>query len=85
MTRDYYDLDGFVYDPRFLSVFCDNIQTELAAYRGKLHILDYRLADHMHPANTPKVKPDALYRKNESVAIWKHDEDLYRQLKSEIR
>lgn len=81
MTRRYYDLDGHVYDPRFKSVYCDNLQTDLSVHRGELRIMDYRLADHIHPANVQGMRPDALYRRNESIAIWKEDEATYKRLK----
>lgn len=84
MDRAYYDRDGFVYDPRFTSVFCDNLQTDLARNRGRLVFIDAVLADHRHPANYTDVKKDALYAKNETQAIWDRDEAMYRKLKVEM-
>ena len=80
MDRTYYDRDGFIYDPRFKSVYCDDLQTDFAKQRGRFVTIDTTIAHHMHPANTHEVKPDALYRMNETPAIWKADEALYREL-----
>ena len=35
MGKEYFDRDGFIYDERFESVFCDNLQMDLAKARGK--------------------------------------------------
>ncbi len=85
MDRAYYDRDGHVYDPRFESVFCDNLQTDLARKRGRLVFIDAVLADHRHPANYTEVKKDALYMKNETQAIWDRDEATYRKLIVELQ
>lgn len=84
MTRAYYDRDGHVYDPRFTSVFCDNLQTDLARKRGRLVFIDTLLAEHRHPANVTMSK-DALYEKNETPEIWKQDQALFERLKKEIQ
>ena len=80
MDRTYYDRDGHIYDPRFRSVFCDDYATDLAKQRGRFVVVDTTIAHHLHPANVHNVIPDALYRKNETPAIWKADEALYRSL-----
>jgi hypothetical protein len=80
MDRAYYERDGWIYDPRFKSVFCDDLQTDVAHQRERLHYTGICIAHHLHPANVSNVVPDFLYRKNETSAIWKHDEALYRKL-----
>ena len=80
MDKAYYDRDGWVYDPRFKSVFCDDLQTDIANQRERLVMVPLTIAEHRHPANVNNVLPDALYRRNETSEIWKHDEALYRQL-----
>lgn len=80
MDRTYYNRDGFIYDPRFMSVFCDDYATDLAKQRGRFVTIDTVIAHHLHPANDRKVRPDALYKTNETPAIWQADEALYREL-----
>lgn len=84
MDRAYYDRFGFIYDPRFRSVFCDDLQTAIARSNNRLHMVDLVIAHHLHPANVHQMLPDALYRLNESAAIWKADEALYRTLIAEV-
>lgn len=80
MDRAYYDRYGWIYDPRFKSVFCDDLQTDLAKRDGRLVFVDLTIAHHLHPANVNDLVPDALYRRNETTAIWNADERLYRKL-----
>ena len=80
MDKAYYDRDGWIYDPRFKSVFCDDLQTDIANQRERLVMVPLTIAEHRHPANVNNVLPDALYRRNETSEIWKHDEALYRAL-----
>lgn len=81
MDRAYYERDGFIYDPRFTSVFCDDLQTDMARARGRLVFVDAILAEHRHPANITGMEKDDLYKKNETDAIWAKDQALYKKLK----
>lgn len=80
MGRKYYERTGWVYDPRFKSVFCDDLQTRQARDAGKLTYVDHQLFRHAHPANDGKVRPDALHKRNETQAIWDKDKALYNKL-----
>lgn len=80
MGRKFYDRTGFVYDPRFRSVFCDDLQTAMARHLGRLICVAEPLAHHRHPANFSDVKPDALYRRNETPQNWAHDHALFLDL-----
>lgn len=84
MDRAYYQRDSHVYDPRFTSVFCDDLATHLARQRNRLVYVEAVLAEHRHPANFSEVKKDALYLKNETQAIWDKDQALYEQLKEQL-
>ena len=77
MGRKYYDRFGYVYRDCYKSVFADDEQTAVARDMGKLVFFDMVLAEHHHPANFSHVKPDPLYLKNETHAIWKRDEETY--------
>jgi hypothetical protein len=82
MDRTYYDRTGFVYHPSYTSVFPDNEAHDIAFSLGKIVFVNEILARHIHPANVNGMKPDALYRRNETTAIWKKDEANYRHRKS---
>lgn len=73
-----YELDGYIYDPRFKSLWCDNFQTDVwRKQRGKMTFLDMTLFDHQHPA-WGRARWDALYKRNEE--LWMEDEKTYRSL-----
>lgn len=78
MGRKYYDRFRHVYHPSYVSVFADDEQTAIAKAEGRLIFFEDMLAMHQHPANCGDVKPDALYRKNETTAIWRRDEANYK-------
>jgi hypothetical protein len=82
MDRPYYDRTKYIYHPSYLSVWCDNEQTEVAELMGRLYYVETPLAHHRHPSNVHNVKPDALYRKNETDAIWKKDHQNYKNRKA---
>lgn len=82
MGKPYYDRFGYVYNPVYTSVFADDEATAVARMLGKLVYSPLVLAEHRHPANVSTVKPDALYRKNETHAIWAKDEAIYKQRKT---
>lgn len=77
MGNAYYRRTMFVYDPRFKSVFADNLQTDIARMLGKLTKQDHVLMRHAHPANDGTVKADDLHKRNETQANWDHDKAIY--------
>ena len=83
MGRAYYDRTGYIYNPIYRSVFCDDEQTHIAQALGRLVFRDNVLAEHHHPANFSHVKPDALYRRNETTAIWQKDSATYKRRKAQ--
>lgn len=82
MTRVYYDRFGYVYHPDYLSVFCDNEQTDVAQQLGLLKYISTPLAVHVHPANFTGVLKDALYERNETGKIWKRDQSTWKNRKA---
>ena len=50
MGRTYFNRDGFIYNPEYKSLFCDNEQQEVAKLRGCYQFKRTRLFNHMHPA-----------------------------------
>jgi hypothetical protein len=78
---NYYKRDGFIYDPRFKSFYCDNYAFMTAKKRGKLIDLTTNcIIRHEHPAcNHPTSLPqDSLYDRNQKY--WTEDEQLFNEL-----
>jgi hypothetical protein len=75
--RKYFERDGFIYDPRFISLWCDNYAQELARRRGKYFFFDQVIFTHLHPAYG-KAEVDAQYKKTESY--FKRDQAVYNRL-----
>ena len=64
MGRGYFDRFGYVYHPDYLSLWCDNEQTDVAVRDGRMVRSDVVLFRHDHPAwGTGRWDP--LYRHNE--------------------
>ena len=79
--KQYFDRDGFIYDPRFKSFFCDNLAQDVAKARGCYKFIPDVIFDHLH-ASYGKSQSDALYRSNDK--FWRHDEILYKRLIMDI-
>ena len=50
MGREYFNRDGYIYNPEYKSLFCDNEQHMVAQLRGCYQFKRTRLFNHMHPA-----------------------------------
>jgi hypothetical protein len=83
MHRDYLDLDGWIYNPEFDSVYADNFQQDLAKRRNKYKFVDKRILDHRHN-RWGYGKPDALLQKTESADVYKKDRATYLRLLKEL-
>lgn len=49
MDRSYYNIDGWVYNPIYFSVFADNEQMQMAQKRGRYKFVNERKITHKHP------------------------------------
>lgn len=74
MGRRLYDQFGHVYNPRYISLFCDQEQTELLTEMSRIVYVGERLIEHRHHV-TGKSQKDALYNKND--AFWNVDKATY--------
>lgn len=83
MGRRYYDQFGYVYNPAYKSVFCDDEHTEVARAMGRLVYVDDVIIEHRHPASSPTVKKDALYTRND--ALWDADAETCKRRRSTVR
>jgi hypothetical protein len=76
--RRWYDRFGYVYEPEYTSLFCDQEQTELWKAMGHLAYVDEVIVEHRHwVAGAPK---DALYEKNDKY--WEQDKAVYENRKA---
>jgi hypothetical protein len=81
LGRKYFERDGFIYDPRFKSYFCDNLAQDIAKARGKYKYVPDIIFDHLHPGYG-KGENDAQYKANDKN--WNRDAMLYKNLKRKI-
>lgn len=75
----YYSRFGYIYNPQYKSVFCDNEFMEEANRLGRQVYFDEVLIRHEHPANNSSVSTDRLY--NENDKFWDLDKKLYNSRK----
>lgn len=76
--KDFYNRFGFVYDPQFKSVFCDNLVQDVAKRMFKYHYLPLPgIILHLNPAygHLPK---DQMFLEQQSY--WQQDSDLYNNI-----
>lgn len=82
LGRKYYERFNYVYHPSYVSLFCDNEQTDVAKRLNKYIYLgdDKLLFKHFHPA-WGHGKMDDLYRRNEARHLWLTDEKNFYERK----
>jgi len=80
MGKDYYNRDGYIYNPVYKSLFCDNEQMEVAQMRGRYKYIKKRLFNHNNPMHGLAEK-DALHLK--TIADHKEDKATFEKRKAE--
>lgn len=80
MDWDYYQLDGYIYNPKYKSFFCDNEAFDVAKKRGKYVRIEQQLFSHDHPMWSKDFPVDKLYQKNN--VFWREDKATYEKNKS---
>lgn len=76
--KDYFNRFGFIYDPRFKSLFCDNLVMDIAQKLGKYQFVDCPgMLFHEHPSYG-HTQFDEQYK--EQQALWGEDETLYNEI-----
>lgn len=73
--KAYYDRYGYVYHPEYISLWCDNEQTEVGLRDGKLKKCQGEIFRNESPDWGGSHKVDTLYRKNNS--FFKIDEATF--------
>lgn len=79
MDRAFYDRFGYIYNPEYKSLFCDNEQTDVAKRIGAYKLVAEDIFTHMHPAHG-LAKMDAQYQHTES--FFQHDKGVYESRKA---
>ena len=77
--RGFYDRFGYIYNPAYKSLFCDNEQMEVAIFIGAYKFIDIDIIDHKHPIYN-KAQMDAQYIHTEG--FWNEDKATYLYRKS---
>lgn len=80
MGRTYYARDGHIYDPRFVSLWCDNLQTDLAEERGRLIKAPCWIKNES-PDWGGSMERDDLYRRNNR--FYRIDQRTYQRITKE--
>lgn len=81
--RKYFERQNHIYHFDFVSVYCDNLETDLAKHRGKYLFIDKMLFEHRHPVYN-KCDWDEQYRQTESTANYAKDKATYLRLRKEF-
>lgn len=65
LGKDFYNRFGYIYNPEYCSLWCDNEQTDVAKLVGAYKFVDRQIFEHRHPA-VGKAQMDAQYYHTES-------------------
>lgn len=79
LGRQFYNRFGYIYNPEYISLFCDNEQTDVAKILGAYKYIDREIFEHRHPA-VGKAQMDAQYYHTES--FFQQDRATYERRKS---
>lgn len=75
--RAWVDRFGWIYDPQFQSLFCDNLCEDAAKHLGKYHYTGYSIYQHFNPSyNYKDFPPDQMYIDQQREG-WDVDQKLY--------
>lgn len=83
MHKEYLDIDGWIYQPEFDSVYADNFQQDLAKRRGKYKFINKKIFEHRH-SRWNYGPPDELLKKTDSPMVYKKDRETYHRLLKEL-
>lgn len=80
MGKDYYNRFGYIYNPVYKSLFCDNEQMEVAKMLGRYKYIKKRLFNHNNPMHGLAEKDELFLRNN---AMHKQDKETFEKRKAE--
>ncbi len=80
--RKYYDRFGYIYNPEYKSLFCDNEQMEVAKILGKYIYLPYMIFEHRNPAYAHyNEERDAMFNNQQQIG-WTIDQQTFNRRKA---
>lgn len=79
MHKYYYDLDGYIYNPEFKSVYADNHQQDVAKKRNLYKFVDKKILEHRH-FSWGYGEKDALLERTENPLMYAQDKATYNRL-----
>lgn len=80
--RSFFNRFGFVYDPIFISLFCDNLIEDCAKRLGNYHYTGYSIYQHLNPAYYPQFEKDDMFLQQQQTG-WDIDMKTYYKIKEE--
>lgn len=78
--RKFYDKFGFIYDPEFKSLWCDNLVQSVAQHMGKYKYCGYQINIHLNPAYG-HLEKDTMFL--EQQAHWGEDQAIHDRIVAE--
>ena len=78
ISREFYTRFGYIYNPEYKSLYCDNEQTEVAKILGCYKFINQQIFEHLHPAYG-KAHFDLQYQHTESFGYEDSQTFLRRQ------
>lgn len=81
--REYYNRFNYIYNPEYLSLWCDVENDLVAKQLGKYKYMgdDKVIFKHLHPA-WGFCEPDEQYKKTEAKEMWDKDESTFNKRKA---
>jgi len=79
LGKKYFDRFNYIYHPKFISLWADNLFTELSIYLNKSYYSEDVLFKHVHYSNTRGMQQDALMRKTQTYYMV--DQKMYQELR----
>lgn len=79
LGKKYYERFGYIYNPEYKSLWCDNEHTDVMTQLNKVYKSDNVIIEHQHPVYQ-KTNYDELYVKNESY--FNSDKEIYEKRKA---
>jgi hypothetical protein len=76
--RKFFDFFGWVYDPIFIALFCDNLIEDSARYMGKYHYTGYTIYKHLCPSYG-HIPEDSMFRQQQDIG-WSIDQWTYKKI-----
>jgi len=76
MGREYYKRDNYIYNPEYISVYCDNEAQDVSKLRGCYKLVNKHIFNHEHPA-WGKGQTDEQYLKTENPHVYEKDRQTY--------